>query len=493
MATTFNGARLLDGRIVDVTVQGGLITAVTPAGEVPTRGEHIELDGHVLIPGLWDRHTHFTQWAQSSRRVQLGAARSATDAARLLAEHAEAHPDGDVVGVGFRDALWPDAPSYALLDEALSHGGVGDDADPERRVIAISGDLHTVWLNSAALKAHGFFEHADGVLREQDAFAVIDALDEVPEQTVDRWAHEAAEAAAARGVVGIVDFELGYAPDAWRRRFAAGFDELRVEAAFYPERLDDAMALSLGGAAPLEASGLLTLGPLKVITDGSLNTRTAYLREPYAGEVGEHAHGRLTVPPDELVALLRRAAQADFTAAVHAIGDHAISHALDAFAITGARGSVEHAQLVQPADLPRFRKLGVTASVQPEHALDDRDVAERYWGARSRHAFPLRALLAAGAQLAFGSDAPVAPLDPWLAIAAAVFRTRDDRAPWHEEQAISLEQAVQASVRSTIAPGQPADLVVLGADPRGADVAALRSQPVVATMVAGRFSYDVIR
>jgi predicted amidohydrolase YtcJ len=135
----------------------------------------------------------------------------------------------------------------------------------------------------------------------------------------------------------------------------------------------------------------------------------------------------------------------------------------------------------------------VTASVQPEHALDDRDVAERYWGARSRHAFPLRALLGAGAQLAFGSDAPVAPLDPWLAIAAAVFRTRGDRAPWHEEQTISLEQAVQASVRSTIAPGQPADLVVLGADPRGADVAALRSQPVVATMVAGRFSYDVIR
>jgi predicted amidohydrolase YtcJ len=491
MTVTFNGARLLDGRLVDVTVTGGVISAVTPAGEVPTIGDHIELDGHVMIPGLWDRHTHFTQWAHASRRVQLGDAQSAADAAAMLAAHADAHPDGDVVGVGFRDALWPDVPHFELLDEALDHGEVGDSGE-QRRVVAISADLHTVWLNSAALRAHGFYEHPSGVLRERDAFAVIDALDEVPEKTVDCWAHEAAEAAAARGVVGVVDFEWGFAPADWQRRFAAGFDELRVAAAFYPERFDDALAFGLGGGEALGTSGLLTLGPLKVITDGSLNTRTAYLREPYAGDAGR-SRGQLTVPPEELAALLRRAVQAGQTAAVHAIGDHAVSHALDAFAITGARGSVEHAQLVLPEDLPRFAQLGVTASVQPEHAMDDRDIAERYWGARSRHAFPLRGLLDAGAALAFGSDAPVAPLDPWLAIASAVFRSRGDREPWHDEQSISLEQAVQASVRSSIAVGQPADLVVLGADPRQADAVALRSQPVVATMVAGRFSYDAIR
>jgi predicted amidohydrolase YtcJ len=485
MTVTFSGARLLDGRAVDVTVGGGVITAVTPAGEVPAHGEHVELDGHVLIPGLWDRHTHFTQWARYARRVQLGGADSAADAARLLAEHAQAHPDGDVVGVGYRDALWSDAPHFALLDEAL-----GVDADPQRRVIAVSGDLHSVWLNSAALRAHGLREHPDGVLRERDAFAVIDALDDTPDAVVDGWVHEAAEAAAARGVVGIVDFELGYAPAAWLRRFAAGFDELRVEAAFYPERLDEALRLGVAGGAPLEASGLLTLGPLKVISDGSLNTRTAYLREPYAGDGG---HGRLTVPPEELIALLHRAVQGGLGAAVHAIGDHALSHALDAFAVTGAQGSIEHAQLVPDADLARFAELGVTASVQPEHAMDDRDVAERYWGARCRSAFPLRSLLAAGARLAFGSDAPVAPLDPWLAIASAVFRSRGGREPWHAEQCIPLEQAVRASVRSSIAPGQPADLVVLAADPREAGVAELRAQPVAATMVAGRFSYDAIR
>ena len=489
MTVTFNGARLLDGSLVDVAVNGAVITAVTPAGEVPLPGEHVELDGHVLIPGLWDRHTHFTEWAQYSRRVQLGGADSAADAARLLAEYARSHPDGDVVGVGYRDALWPDAPHFALLDEAL-----GDDADPDRRVIAVSGDLHAVWLNSAALKARGLREHPSGVLREGDAFAVINALAEAPEAVIDGWAHEAAEAAAARGVVGIVDFELGYSPAQWLRRFAAGFDELRVEAAFYPDRIDDALSLGVAGGAPLAASALLTLGPLKVISDGSLNTRTAYLHEPYAGGAGsDGGHGRLTVPPGELVALLHRAVQHDLTAAVHAIGDHAVSHALDAFAVTGAQGSIEHAQLVPDADLPRFAELGVTASVQPEHAMDDRDVAERYWGERCRSAFPLRSLLERGARLAFGSDAPVAPLDPWLAIASAVFRSRGEREPWHEEQRISLEQAVQASVRSSIAPGQPADLVVLAADPREADVTALREQPVAATMVAGRFSYDAIR
>jgi predicted amidohydrolase YtcJ len=491
MTVTFSGARLLDGRVVDVTVTDAAITAVVPAGELPARGEHVELDGHLLIPGLWDRHTHFTQWAQSSRRVQLGAATTAAEAAALLAARADERPDGDLVGVGYRDALWPDAPHFALLDEALSGGDAGDDA-PERRVIAVSGDLHAVWLNSAALRANGLYDHPTGVLREQDAFAVIDALDEVATTTVDDWAHEAAETAAARGVVGIVDFELGYAPEVWQRRFAAGFDELRVEAAFYPERLDDAIALGVRGGAPLEESGLLTLGPLKVITDGSLNTRTAYLREPYAGACGADAHGVLTVPPEELVELLRRASRADFGAAVHAIGDHAVSHALDAFALSGARGSIEHAQLVRPEDLARFAALGVTASVQPEHAMDDRDVAERYWGARSAHAFALRGLLDAGATLAFGSDAPVAPLDPWLAIAAAVFRTREGREPWHAEQAVTLAEAVRASVRSSIAPGQPADLVVLAADPRGADAAALRTQQVAATMVAGQFSYDAI-
>ncbi|MFC4242858.1 amidohydrolase [Gryllotalpicola reticulitermitis] len=498
MSFTFSGARLLDGRVVDVTVTDTRITAVTPAGELRASGEHIELDGHVLVPGLWDQHTHFTQWALSSRRVRLDSAASADEAARLLGEHAARHPDGDVIGVGFRDALWADRPHFALLDDAVD-GTIGEAgsgasaAGPERRVVALSADLHTVWLNSAALKAHGFHDHPSGVLREADAFAVEAALDEVSDATADEWAHDAALAAAARGVVGIVDFEMALTPELWLRRFASGFDELQVDAGFYPEHLDAAIAAGWSTGQTLDDSGRLRVGPLKVITDGSLGTRTAAMFAPYDGVVGDEPRGRLTVPPSDLVALLRTARRMGLSAAVHAIGDAANSHALDAFAATGARGSIEHAQLLRREDFPRFAALGVTASVQPRHAIDDQDIVARYWGDRAGRAYAFRSLLDAGARLAFGSDAPVAPLDPWQAISAAVFRQADDAPPWHAEQAISLGQAVRASVRSSILPGQPADLAVLASDPRDADAGALRAQPVAATVLAGRFTYDAIR
>jgi len=135
-------------------------------------------------------------------------------------------------------------------------------------------------------------------------------------------------------------------------------------------------------------------------------------------------------------------------------------------------------QLIRDADLPRLAALGVRASVQPEHAMDDRDVAERYWAGRTSRAFAFRALLDAGAELAFGSDAPVAPLDPWITMAAAVTRSRDGREPWHPEQSVSPLEALAASTREL-----PGDLVVLDADPTVPQN--LRAMPVHATMVAG--------
>jgi predicted amidohydrolase YtcJ len=177
---------------------------------------------------------------------------------------------------------------------------------------------------------------------------------------------------------------------------------------------------------------------------------------------------------------------------VHAIGDAANTHALDAFAATGARGSIEHAQLLSTADFARFAELDLVASVQPEHALDDRDVADRYWAGRTDRAFALGSMLAAGARLALGSDAPVAPLDPWVTIAAAVGRDRDGRAPWHPEQAISAADALMASGRTGIAIGQAADLAVLDVDPLSASSADLRSMPVAATMIGGRFTHTVL-
>ena len=176
---------------------------------------------------------------------------------------------------------------------------------------------------------------------------------------------------------------------------------------------------------------------------------------------------------------------------MHAIGDHANSLALDAFAATGARGRIEHAQLLTPDDLGRFAELGIVASVQPEHAVDDRDVADRYWAGRTSRAFAYRSLLDAGAGLVLGSDAPVAPLDPWITMAAAVHRSADGRPSWHPEQEIPFPVALAASAGSggPIVVGRAADLVITDLDPAAVGPDRLRAMPVAGTMLGGRWTH----
>jgi predicted amidohydrolase YtcJ len=447
------------------------------------------VDGRLVLPGLWDHHVHFDQWAQLRARVDLSGIDSAAAAAREVAELPEAPGGGLVtplVGYGFRDALWPDEPHRDVLDEASG----------ERPVVLISADLHSAWLNTAALRRFAEPDHPTGVLREDDAMRVIAAVAVVSDALGDSWAADAARAAAARGVVGIVDMEKPWSLVAWRRRMAAGDRLLRVVSSVWPERLDELIGLGLRSGDVVDGSGgLLTVGPLKVVIDGSLNTRTAYCRDPYAGLAGAGVDfGRLLVPRADLEQLMHRAIAAGLDCAVHAIGDHANALALEAFARTGARGTIEHAQLLDDGDVPRFAELSLIASVQPEHAMDDRDVADRYWAGRTRRAFVLRALHDAGAELALGSDAPVAPLDPWVTIAAAVHRTRDERPQWHPEQAITASEALVASMHrglrsARIGVGDPADLIVLDDDPFTATPDHLRRMSVAATMVAGHWTH----
>jgi predicted amidohydrolase YtcJ len=235
------------------------------------------------------------------------------------------------------------------------------------------------------------------------------------------------------------------------------------------------------------------MGPLKVITDGSLGTRTAACSHAYPGD--PHNHGVLTVPPDELRALMTQATGAGLACAVHAIGDIANSYALDAFAATGAYGTIEHAQLVAHADIARFARLGVGASVQPEHAIDDRDMTDAIWADQTALPYPLRALADTGANLLFGSDAPVSPLDPWAAMAAAVHRTRDGRPAWRPEQGLDAGTALAASTRggsasgNSLAPGMDADLAIIDRDPLTADERGLRATQVAATLLAGRLTH----
>jgi predicted amidohydrolase YtcJ len=476
-------AARLDGRLVDISVRAGRIDAIRPhtPGDL-IRPFDVDLDGRIVLPGLWDNHVHFDQWAAARRRLDLAGAGSARAAAERVAARLQAEtpaPGELLVGYGFRDALWPDRPHRDLLD-AVTPAAVP--------VVLVSGDLHCCWINSAAAARYGLTEHPTGLVRETEWHPIMQDVRQAQARELTRWADDAAR---ARGVVGIVDFEAPWQLDAWAARIAGGCDVLRVVASVWPERLHDPIerGLRTGDVVP-GTSGLLTMGPLKIVTDGSLNTRTAYCHDPYPG-LADAAHpcGMLLVPPQELVPLLERATRAGLEVAVHAIGDHANTLTLDAFATTGARGRIEHAQLLTEPDVARFAALGVTASVQPRHAVDDRDVADRYWSGRTDRAFPYRRLRDAGAALVLGSDAPVAPLDPWVSIAAAVHRSGDDRAPWHPEQHIALADALAASAGpdGPLRPGRRADLLVLDAD-LPTDPTALETLPVAGTMLGGRWT-----
>lgn len=458
-------------RPADILISAGRIRAIGGSAYAEN-AEQVDLDGRYVLPGLWDRHVHFTQWAISRQRLDLTGAESAAAVVALVAARLAGEP---VVGYGFRDALWPDRPHRDALDAVAPHVPV----------FLASNDLHSGWCNSAALRIAGFPDHPTGLLRETDFVTALRSVPTLEPATVDAAVRDAAEAAAARGVVGIVELEFGDNLDTWIRRVRDGNTFLRVECGVYASHLDAAIERGVRTGDVL-ADELVTMGPLKVITDGSLNTRTACCHEPYA----DGGHGELLVAPDQLVPLMRRAAAHGIDSAIHAIGDRANGLALDAFDTVGCRGSIEHAQLVTPADLRRFAELGVVASVQPQHAVDDRDIADRYWPGHTGRAFPYRDLLSAGVELALGSDAPVAPLDPWISIAAAVERRDDDRPSWHPEQEIPIVEALAASTnrRRHVRVGDTADLVITDANPLEQTADGLRAMPVYGTLLSGRWT-----
>ena len=486
MALALRNARI-DGRDpIDLLIENGTIVR---AGVGLTAPRSVDLEGRHVVPGLWDDHVHLSQHALAQRRVDVSAAASAAEAAAIMAAAAMMRPPEPglpLVGFGFRDGLWPDLPTAGVLDAAT---GV-------LPTVLVSGDLHCCWLNTVALACFGFGGHPTGILREDEAFRVTEALLDVPGSVLDGWVAEAATSAAARGVVGVVDFEMADNLAIWQRRMAAGSNTLRVAAGIYTEHLDAAIAAGRRtGDVVAGTGGLLAVGPFKILIDGSLNTRTAYCVDEYPGLEGHpHSHGMLTVSPHDLVPLLRRASAAGILPAVHAIGDDANRIALDSYEAVGCRGRIEHAQLLRREDLPRFAALGVTASLQPEQAMDDREVADRYWAGRTSRAFPLRSLIDAGATVVLGSDAPVAPLDPWITIAAAVGRSRDGLPAWHPEQSISAAEAITASAhgRRSVSVGDVADLCVVDLDPFTAAASELRSMPVAATLVAGRVTHSLI-
>jgi predicted amidohydrolase YtcJ len=480
---------------VDLRMAAGVVTEIAPAIRAESAEQVVDAEGRWAIPGLWDQHVHMVQWAQTLVRLDVSGTSCPEEVTRIVGEHVAELPSDEagtvVSGWGHRSASWSRQPTVAELDAVSGN----------HPVILVSGDGHNGWLNSRALQLLGLGPRT-GALDENDWFPVFSRLTDLPgtPQESEAALRRAVHDAAARGVVGVVDFEFGGgAFRDWPDRVAQGMDQLRVRTATYPERLEEVIAAGLRSGSDLPGGGgLLTMGPLKIISDGSLNTRTAYCHQPYADAGSlEFPRGKQNYSADELAGLLHHARQCGLTAAVHAIGDAAVGSALDAFEATGAAGSLEHVQLVAWDDVPRISRLGLRASVQPAHVLDDRTITEQCWPDRANRCFALRSLLDAGVVLALGSDAPVARLDPWLAMAAAVHRGAGDDDPWHPEQSLSAAEALAASTdgRRTLAVGQPADVVLLDDDPlqRLEDAAAvaahLRRTRVAATFLAGRATH----
>ncbi len=456
----------------------------------------VDLRGRVVLPGFNDAHVHFPTWALSQRQVNLAGCASLDEALARIRD-AERSPGRVLRGHGWRSADWGGAePTKELLDDVTRGGPAA----------MIAKDHHSLWLNSAALALAGGDLDVEGgvverdergeptgVLREQAAWRFqgrhLAASDDEYLEAMRRGLR----IANARGVTAVHDKDGGLgALSLWRRLEAAGALSLRVWQSVPHDDLEHLRALGIRSGF---GSRLLRLGYVKVFMDGTLGSHTAWMLD---------GSGVQITSGEDLAWIVRSAAEAGFPVSVHAIGDRANREALDAFERTrdnwrplGLRQRIEHAQLLAPEDIPRFAEFGVAASVQFSHAPSDRDLADRFWAGKTDGAYAYRSLWDSGAVVANGSDAPIEELDPLAGVRAGVRRTIDTREAWHPEQALTVQQAFEATTvtpawltgeerrRGKLLPGYAADLVVLDRDPWD-DLDA----QVVATMVAGRWVHN---
>ena len=439
--------------------------AVTGAtiGPPDAEGEIVDLGGATVVPGLVDAHVHFPSWALGRRELRLFGTRSLSEALERIeaaekptersGDEASGRGSGWLRGRGWREEDWPEdeRPTLAALD------AVTGDVPTALR----AHDGHTLWVNSAALRAaEGQAPEAregdpPGILREDAAWDFFDTFAPAsPQETLDA-VRAGIPAAHAAGVTGVHD-----------KDGARGAPEVFAA-------LRDAGELTLRVWQSVPNADAVRGSYVKVFMDGTLGSRTALL----LGGGGMRLMG-----PDGLATTVREAAAAGMPVAVHAIGDLANREALDGFEATedvwrplGLRHRVEHAQCIHPDDVARYARLGITASVQYSHATSDRELAARLWADRLDRAYPYRQLLDAGVRLAGGSDAPVEELDPiaGLRAAAECGVTADEALASFTVNPAWLEGAEDR--RGRLSPGCDADLVVLD------------GEHVRATMVAGRW------
>jgi hypothetical protein len=444
-----------------------------PDRDPMTCARNIDAGGAYVLPGFHDAHIHMMSGGAALGSANLEGAKTIEEIVARVKAHAASHPDSPwVVGRGF---------SYDVVPAgSFPHRSLIDGIDP-RPIVLESYDGHALWVSTAALGAAGVTDAtpdpADGtIVRDasgptgmllEGATALID--DRAPEPSrAEQLAQlsRAIDHVLALGVTSINDFAPG--PDTFE------LYEALARADRLPIRVTVSLPLEgdLDRYAALRARGTedLRLGYLKAFADGVVESKTAFVLEPYAGSA---ERGRPLIAPDDLLALVRRANDRGFDVALHAIGDAAVRLALDTFAQAAHPGNrIEHIEVADPADLARFRAHGVIASMQPFHANPFGPEPEKgAWSenlgpTRWPHTFPWRALLDARASLVFGSDWPVMTADPLEGLAVAVTRRDRNGHPergWTEHQKVTLEEALSAYARPIVS-GAPADLVILEKD-----------------------------
>jgi hypothetical protein len=515
--TLYTGARIVTGddalpRAEAMLVEGDRVVQVyAKAPPRPARARQVDLQGATVVPGLADAHLHLAALGAKAREVDLRGTRSAGEAVARVQQFVAQHDPGEpIIGFGWDQNDWtpPVFPDRGQLDAALG----------TRVVVLYRIDGHAAWVSTAALALGAISrDRADpeggrilrtskgepsGVLVDNAIDLVAGALPQPNRIQLENDLVEATRACSRLGLTQVHDMGTDLRTlQALRALEARGELPLRVFAylaADAPEAMQQ-----LNPPQRRRAVTLVEVRGLKLFTDGALGSRGAALKQPYADDPANS--GLLLTEPKILHERVRQVHEAGYQVAIHAIGDRGNREALDAIAALGPgaasrRHRVEHAQVVDLADLPMFQGLGVVASMQPTHATSDMDWAEARLGrARLAGAYAWRRFVDAGVVLALGSDAPVESADPRWGLFAATQRTDHLGKPaggWLPDQKLSPVQALAGFTRGAayavgkeaelgvLRPGALADFTVLDGDPTDSATKLLELR-VLRTVVAG--------
>ncbi len=503
------------GRIVAI----GSDDNILPLANAHTQKDN--LDGKTVIPGLTDAHIHWEWVSRSLHTVDLFEVPSKQEAIERVRQRVnETGVNQWVQGRGWLQDLWDNKafPSKADLDPITN----------QHPMILQAKSGHAAWVNSVALKQCGITADTPDpeggrIVRDDSGeptgllfeTAIGLVASQVPEPDTTHLADmmlEAQRLALSQGLTGIHDFDNPSCFKALQLLREWGDLEIRVLKQINKDWLPHALELGIRGGY---GDDWIRFGGLKLFADGALGQRTALMVEPYKGEPDNY--GIAVLDKEEILDLVSTASHAGLPSTVHAIGDRAVHDVLDVFESIRQdelshgelsdthRHRIEHVQIVHSNDLHRLAKLNIIASMQPIHATSDYEMADAYWGERSKFAYNPRVQLDQGVVVAFGSDAPIDPFDPLKGIHAAVTRQRADGSPspdgWYPDAKITLEEAIAGFTTGPayaanmedrlgrISKDYLADLVVLDQDLFTISPSQLLKVQVIATMVNGEWRY----